>query len=141
MQVFRIAHYANDLGPYQSKHHGITDPAFIEMTNDHASDSLNHPGILLETIRKTSKVSYEDAKEGVFETTDWLFGFANMFQLRDWFSNEELLLLHKHGFNLTVYEVDASHVCKLTKQVVFDKTNAIVLFKQNVFSLVSQRES
>lgn len=55
------------------------------------------------------------------------FGFLNMDQLINWFTNKELEWLFENDYNLKVYQIDSSLVDSSYHQCVFIRKNAIQL--------------
>lgn len=137
-RIYRIEHCLTGNGPYQNL--ATADVDLLAMVERHANDSKSHPVYTEDTfIKGCSLCPDSEYLDSLIEFHGWSFGFKTMYQLRDWFSDTELAILHHHGFNLVVYELNSDSACNLRKQSVFDKKKANVAFKQNVISLIKNK--
>lgn len=135
-RVYRLEHCVSGKGPYQNV--PSTDIAWNEMLQVHSADSLNHPCISNDVlVRGTIALpSTEHLADEMEVDPSWSFGFYSMGQLRRWFTDDELRLLHSKGFNLVIYQSSNDECLTFKKQVVFNKQTASIEFKQNLISLV-----
>lgn len=130
-RIFRIEHHALEVGPYQLKAPDVKTNDLFSLFSRHSRSEI-HP--CLQDDKPTSTRSLKRLY------SEWFFGFSSLSQLRKWFSNEDLRILHENGCNMIVYEVDKDSYIKYKKQTVFKKEAAKVLFKQNVISLIPKTE-
>lgn len=137
-RIYRIEHCQTGNGPYQNL--ATADVDLLAMVERHSKDDELHPVYTEDVFVKGCGICPDrEYLESLTELHAWCFGFRTMYQLRSWFTDEELSTLHHHGFNLVVYELRADSYCNLRKQSVFNKKEAIVAFKQNVISLIRNK--
>lgn len=135
-RVLRLEHCQTSLGPYQNI--PSANAEWKEMFWKHSEDFLNHPCLKKDKlVRATIGLpTLEYLIDEMEVDSAWHFGFNSMTQLRNWFTDDELKLLHSNGFNLVVYQSSNDDCLSFKKQVVFNKRNATIEFKQNLISLV-----
>ena len=137
-RIYRIEHCLTGNGPYQTL--ATADVDLLAMVERHANDSKSHPVYTEDTfVKGCSLCPDSEYLDTLTEFHGWNFGFRTMFQLRSWFNDDDLLVLHRNGYNLVVYELYSDGYCNLRKQSVFDKSKATVAFKQNVISLIRNK--
>lgn len=146
-RVYRIEHYQSGLGPYIHTHQNRKECSGLlqglvfnnEKTPplhlDRYMDGDRNGTIAYKANKASITCRLKDFREK--EGLDLIFAFQNMIQVRNWFGEEELRLLHEHGFNLVVYETHRTNLLTYEKQSVILKKNlATVLWKQNIISLL-----
>lgn len=138
-RVFRIESCHNGLGPYQNRKHKITDESFLDMLSRHSGPcSIEaHPSFYFDSLKRYPK-RYEglDDAYDIPDLLEYSFGFNSLPQLRNWFTDTDLGILHANGFNLVVYESESQETIYYGKQIAFKKQNAKIFLKQNLISLI-----
>lgn len=135
--LYRIEHYQSGKGPY---YHATTDsyPSDLRNMLNNISVKNNDPTLLQDKLKRGCELfqSCGNNADMFLQKHKWHFAFKTLFQLRKWFSDEDLQILHKHGFNLVLYETRTDNIVSFKSQSLFCKDKATLLFKQNVISLV-----
>jgi hypothetical protein len=142
-RIFRVEN-SDQHGPYRSE---IVDqvPALKAMMLRHDKESEAHPFVFQDRLVRINKSLDVTNEDDAFRLVDFMrgiyfFGFSSIKQLRDWFTEDELVLLQNNNFNLTVYTVSKDELVVMAKQVIFKKSSAKVLFKQNLISLTRTKD-
>lgn len=144
-RVYRIEHYASSLGPYQHSFMNRDEVlakalrSVTERTPALYQDGLlpnKVPDVLIKKLisacRKGSLLHFKSEF-----SSDVLFGFQSIPQVREWFGEDLLKTLHSSGFNLVVYETVKTNLVKFKHQtVLLRKNEAELLWKQNIVSLI-----
>lgn len=142
-RVFRIEN-CQQKGPYKSA--AVDQVLDLKlMVNRHSKELETHPPAYQDRLVRINQKLGVTNSEDAYRLVDYLrdlyfFGFSSIKQLRDWFTEEELVLLQKNNFNLTVYTVSKDELVVMAKQVIFKKSNAKILFKQNLISLTRTKD-
>lgn len=156
-RIFRIEHCKSKVGPYR---HRENDDLFnMALKHSNKENSSVTPSILDDyplnsVIKNESKFNFYkelclipfSLNRPVIDCVlfieskkikNCLFGFSTIRQLRNWFTDDELELLHKSGFNLVVYETPLNNVLSFKKQIlIMNKDNLNICWKQNIISLI-----
>lgn len=142
-RVFRVENCAQE-GPYRTD---LIDqvPALKEMMLRHGEETDTHPTVHQDRLVRINKELDITNPDDAYHLVDYMrgiyfFGFSSIKQLKDWFTEEELVLLQNNNFNLTVYTVSKDELVVMAKQVIFKKSSAKVLFKQNLISLTRTKD-
>lgn len=142
-RVFRVENCAQE-GPYRTD---LVDqvPALEEMMLRHGEETDTHPAVHQDRLVRINKELDITNPDDAYRLVDYMrgiyfFGFSSIKQLKDWFTEEELVLLQNNNFNLTVYTVSKDELVVMAKQVIFKKSSAKVLFKQNLISLTRTKD-
>ena len=125
-RLFRIEHHLTSLGP---------------ISNGESPDFLNK-------ISSKSQISFEKDKQLTknipihfvnkhIEFGKALFAFKTITQIKQWYSNAQLELLHQKGYVLSVYNVDRDNLCSFSKQIIIlNKDNKEKLWFQSLQHLI-----
>lgn len=137
-RFYRIAHHTSGLGPYQHFAKNRNDSsleALNRMYEEHQKDITNHPCLRNDTYKPFNKCPLNNK----LFSTDFkkvVYGFRTLAQLRNWFTENDLKMMHKHGFNLEIYETTREYMLVFDKQAVLTKPDIRSIWKQNLISLV-----
>lgn len=118
MHVYRIEHIATGGGPYTMLKHsegGYPETSVAMEISNFTSNRVTHP-----TPRNDGIKAY------MFYGSEWSCGFESIAKMDAWFKNVYDLLAENY-FNVIVYEVDKEHVQKGNRQLIFDKTKALMV--------------
>lgn len=145
-RCMRIEKVKTNKGPYDQK-----DPEVLSAFASHSLDT-GQPSITEDTYLASSSlnhlvpsfIEYLNNKGDLHMEVNPLFlkefkfAFRNLYQLKSWFSNEDLKLLHDLGYNLVVYKTDRKSLLVFNRQlVVLDcQNNLELLWRQNLSSLI-----
>ena len=146
-RVYRIEHYQSGLGPYIHTHQNrkecsgllrgliLNNEKTPPLHLDRYMDGVRNVAVAEEA--KKASLCYKIKSFREKENLDFLFAFQNLVQVRNWFGDDELRLLHEHGFNLVVYETHRTNLLTYEKQsVLLKKSKSTLLWKQNIVSLI-----
>lgn len=100
-RVFRIEHAFTQLDPY-------TNSEGIKFLN-----KLSNPNQInyLKDKLLTKNIDINN-----IDINKCLFSFKNITQIRRWFNNTQLELLHSKGYVLTAYSVPKNNLCNFSNQ-------------------------
>lgn len=108
MNIFRVQHMKTGLGPYTNNNKpGYFYQEIQNMMDKHNFDIEKWPSPVREMLH------YVEPGE--------LCGFLSLKQLGEWFSNDDLVMLIRHEYNM-VFLTHVKIIAKGKKQIVFEKT-------------------
>lgn len=109
MKVWRVEHKKYKRGPYR----------LCEVVPEKSCESIGIPGYSCDNKPMPYNDGINNFESGSNQSVR--FGFESLTKLKDWFSDDELKSLKRHGFVVNVYSVPRNHVQVGGRQVLFRK--------------------
>lgn len=126
MYIYRIEHHKSGNGPYNHLTNGSREVYY-------GNDILKSHGT---ATYKTHPRMFDDCK--MMEDSQYFAGFNSIEQLFAWFDGT-LSYLHKHDFELRIYETDDQNVVIGTYQLIFIKHLSKVTDRLSLMDVLALR--
>lgn len=132
MYVYRIEHKEIGIGPYrQLSKINMIDLDQYDMLDAHVN--YTHPSVLVD-VWTLPKI---DSKPKPYTLDDYVCGFDTIEQLMSWFESCWLPILHTNGYVLTIYDVSDSLVVAGKHQIVFVKSQAVLIDSMSLLDILT----